>query len=362
MSSASSSAVTRRQQQNREAQRKRRKFPGVAYIPGDENTGKVQLAPNQDRLTVFVGQALKIQIEELKASNLELQAFKECALRASRTGSSLLSPRTAPSPDFSNGTCQDAGFAPQDSARQPLSDDAKITPMSTLNTCLPGLDKDFLNDLTMNTTADFDSADAYALADMRLRQYPPSNSESGSVGCEPWEALQPSNGYFLRSRDSVGQVAVLHLESSDTFDDLINSSPDQTTPGQTSRGRGVANVEKELAVTEPRPSSAAASIARSDCSDKSQRAMKVAVANRQTAVVKLLINHGVDVNAQDESRRTVLHDATKANDAKTVQLLLENGADSNAMDLSGMTPLELAAALGNIEVAEVLLKEGANGK
>jgi hypothetical protein len=314
------------------------------------------LTPNQNRLTVLVGQALKIQIEELKASNLELHAFKECTLRASRSGSGLLSPKPGPSPDFSNGTCQGSGFAPQDSARQLLPDDAKVAPMSTLSTCLPGLEKDFLNDLTMNTNTDFDST--YAMADMRLREYPPSNPESGSVGCEAWETLQPSNGYMLRSRDSVGQVAVLHMESSDAFDDLMNSTPDQTTPGQSSRGRGIAGAEKEPAISERRPSSAAASIARSDCSDKSQRAMKVAVANRQTAVVKLLINHGVDVNAQDESKRTALHDATEANDAKTVQLLLENGADSNIVDVSGMTALELAAALGNIEVAEVLLKEG----
>lgn len=272
----------------------------------------------------------------------------------------MLSPKPGPSPDFSNGTCQGSGFAPQDPARQILSDDEKIAPMSTFNIRLSGLEADFLHDLTMNTTADFDRADTYTMADMRLRQYPPSNSESGSVGCDGWEPLQPSNGYLLRSRDSVGQVSVLQLESSDNFDDLINSSPDQATPGQSSRGRGIAGVEKELAVTERRPSSAAASIARSDCSDKSQRAMKVAVANRQTAVVRLLINHGVDVNAQDESRRTVLHDATEANDAKTVQLLLEHGADSNVVDIAGMTPLELAASLGNIEVAEVLLKEGAD--
>lgn len=303
------------------------------------------LAPNQKRLTVLLGQALRFQIEELKASNLELQAFKECTLRASRRGSGLLSPKTGPSPDFSNGTCQGSGFAPQDSTRQLLWDDEKIAPMSTLN-----------------TNENFDSAGTYAMADadMRFRQYPPSNSESGSVGCEAWGALQPSNGYLSRSRDSVGQVAVLQLESSDAFDDLINSSPDQTTSGQSSRGIGIAGLKKEPAIAERRPSSAAASIARSDCSDKSQRAMKVAVINRQTAVVKLLIKHGVDVNVQDESRRTVLHDATEANDAKTVQLLLENGADSNAVDMSGMTALELAASLGNIEVAEVLLKEGAD--
>ncbi len=270
------------------------------------------------------------------------------------------SPKTGSSPDFSNGICQGSGFAPQDSARQLLWDDEKTAPISPLNTCLLGLEVDFLGDLTMNTNANFDSANTYAIADMRSRQYPPSNLESGSGGREAWEALQPSNGDLSRSRDSVGQVAVLQLESSDAFDDLMNSSPNQTTSGQSSGGRGIAGLEKEPAITERRPRSAAASIARPHCSDKSQRAMKIAIANRQTAVVKLLINHGVDVNAQDESRRTVLHDATEANDAKTVQMLLENGTDSNAVDVSGMTALELAALLGNIEVAEVLLKEGAD--
>lgn len=319
---------------------------------------EIPLALYQNRLTILIGQALKMQIEELTASNLALQTFKDCALRAPRRDLSLLSPRTRPSLDISSGSCQDSGFAPQDSACQ-MSDDAGVV-MSTLNTCLPGLDKDFLNDLTMNTNADFDSTNKYALSDMWQRQDSQSNSESGSVGCEAWEALQPSNDYFLKNQDSVGQVAVLQLESSDVFNGLVNSGPDQTTSNQSSRGRGTASVEKERTVTERRPGSAANSIARSECSDKLQRAMKVAVANQQTAVVKLLINHGVDVNAQDESRRTVLHDAAEANDAKTVQLLLENGANSDVMDVSGMTALELAAALGNIEVAEVLLKEGSN--
>ncbi|KAI9737594.1 MAG: hypothetical protein M1818_005598 [Claussenomyces sp. TS43310] len=312
---------------------------------------EVPLAPIQNRLTVLVGQALKIKIEELKASNLELQAFKESHPRASRRGSAgsgLLSPKLRPPPDSSNGICQGSGSAPQDSAHQLLWDDENLAHMSTLHTCLPCLEKDFLNDLTINTNVNFDSADTNATADTRFRQYPPSNSESESVG-EAWEASQPPNGYWSRSRDSMGQITVLQLQSSDALDDLMNS-----------RGREMAGLEKEPGITESRPSSAAARVARLDRSDKSQRAMKVAVTNRQTAMVKLLIHHGVSVNAQDESRRTVLHDATEANDAKTVQLLLENGADSNVVDASGMTALELAASLGNVEVAKVLLKEGAD--
>lgn len=87
-----------------------------------------------------------------------------------------------------------------------------------------------------------------------------------------------------------------------------------------------------------------------------QKALRIAVVNRQISSVELLIKYGVDLNLIGDNGRTVLHDAAESNDGEMVQMLLGHGADSDLMDRAGMTALEVASSLGNIEVAEVLLK------
>ena len=61
----------------------------------------------------------------------------------------------------------------------------------------------------------------------------------------------------------------------------------------------------------------------------------------QAETVKLLIDYGADVTAQDETLRTPLHLAVFSGSTKTVQLLIENGADVTAQDRSQKTPLHL---------------------
>jgi len=51
---------------------------------------------------------------------------------------------------------------------------------------------------------------------------------------------------------------------------------------------------------------------------------------------RLLIEHGADVNHQDDYGKTALFYA----DTKNTSLLLQNGADVNKEDYSGVTPLE----------------------
>jgi hypothetical protein len=282
-----------------------------------------------------------------------------------------------------------------------LPDNAILASTSSLN-----LKKDFLHDdhTTSNSNdnltadanhsiTDFDSTNRdeieYALAMARQRQYQPLNSETAESGkgvmeCDQawksWEAWEPSSNddYFLNTtRDgdvntAEGQVAALQLQviSSNAFNDLTHPSSDIIDKERDIVKKNLPHTHTHTHIHTrsrtnswlPSLSSGSDSTSTSSLSspEKSQRAMKVAVANRQTAVVKLLINHGVDVNVRDKSRRTFLHDAAEANDAKIVQLLLQNGADSNAVDELGRSALELAAALGNIEAVEVLLKDGAH--
>lgn len=118
--------------------------------------------------------------------------------------------------------------------------------------------------------------------------------------------------------------------------------------------------------------------------------MHIASSHCFAEIVQLLIEHGADVNAQNESHMTPLHMVSswvRANagiylrtdsgkqeytasqgsfseqsiaKAKTVRLLLEHGADVNTHDDAYSTPLHLAASRGSAETVQILLEHGAN--
>jgi ankyrin repeat protein len=79
-------------------------------------------------------------------------------------------------------------------------------------------------------------------------------------------------------------------------------------------------------------------------------------------VVKLLIQHGADVNAWDENHHeTPILSACdeEPEDVEAARMLLEAGADPNVRRSDGESPLRLAARDENLALAELLLKHGA---
>ncbi len=88
-----------------------------------------------------------------------------------------------------------------------------------------------------------------------------------------------------------------------------------------------------------------------------------------SGTVKLLLDHGADVNATNLYGATALMAATAAEDESSVRLLLDHGADVNArpnMNTDGFiwgggrTALMWAAFLGNEPLVKTLLERGAN--
>lgn len=75
--------------------------------------------------------------------------------------------------------------------------------------------------------------------------------------------------------------------------------------------------------------------------------------------MKLLIQHGADVNAHDEGYSTPLHLAVSSRiafhgDTSIVQLLLSHGASADEQDDRGQSPFQIASSNGLSEIAELM--------
>ena len=78
-------------------------------------------------------------------------------------------------------------------------------------------------------------------------------------------------------------------------------------------------------------------------------------------LVRLLLDHGADVNAQGKkTKNTPLHCASMTGKADVVRVLLQQGAEVNARNTNNSTPLHEASARGHVESSRVLLEYGAD--
>jgi ankyrin repeat protein len=85
-----------------------------------------------------------------------------------------------------------------------------------------------------------------------------------------------------------------------------------------------------------------------------------AVANKQTEIAELLIDHGADVNAVQADAFTPLHAAAQNGMLDVTRWLIARGADINPrLSSSGQTPLALAIDHQHDAVAELLKQHGA---
>jgi ankyrin repeat protein len=76
------------------------------------------------------------------------------------------------------------------------------------------------------------------------------------------------------------------------------------------------------------------------------------------SVLRLLLEHGIDLNAQNGAGWTPLHWVSMDGALEVVRLLLEHGADVEVKINVGLTALQLAADEGHDEVVKLLRKHG----
>ncbi|CAL5873767.1 uncharacterized protein PFLUO_LOCUS8049 [Penicillium psychrofluorescens] len=77
------------------------------------------------------------------------------------------------------------------------------------------------------------------------------------------------------------------------------------------------------------------------------------------AIVKLLIDHGAQVNAMSFTGQTPLHCTARRCDVAVARVLLENGADVNIQTDYDKTALHIAAELNGADLIKLLLSCGA---
>lgn len=82
--------------------------------------------------------------------------------------------------------------------------------------------------------------------------------------------------------------------------------------------------------------------------------LHAALANNNSAIGKMLIEAGAEVNSVQQGRISPLHLAAQYGNIDLIILLLENGANVNATTELGATPSDMAAEKGFHEIAEIL--------
>lgn len=87
--------------------------------------------------------------------------------------------------------------------------------------------------------------------------------------------------------------------------------------------------------------------------------MKVIDPENRTAIMKMLLAKGADVNAKDRNNRTALHMAVSYGFDQTVEKLIDAGADVNSGPTIAEKPIGRAINNGNIRTLETLINAGA---
>jgi len=90
------------------------------------------------------------------------------------------------------------------------------------------------------------------------------------------------------------------------------------------------------------------------CDSIGMSALHWAAANGHEATVRLLLDCGAHIGAQNSRGWTALHWAAKSGREATVRLLLERGAHAGAQDINGWTALHRAAERGRMAIVQLL--------
>jgi uncharacterized protein len=88
-------------------------------------------------------------------------------------------------------------------------------------------------------------------------------------------------------------------------------------------------------------------------------ALHAAMFQKNMEVVKVLLDHGCDINAQGTGNGyTPLHDAVWSDNGEAVNLLLDRGARTNLKGKDGLTPYAKAQKEGKTKILRIFESRG----
>uniref|UniRef100_A0A4W6BZ90 RING-type E3 ubiquitin transferase n=1 Tax=Lates calcarifer TaxID=8187 RepID=A0A4W6BZ90_LATCA len=87
-------------------------------------------------------------------------------------------------------------------------------------------------------------------------------------------------------------------------------------------------------------------------------AMQAASQNGHVDVLKLLLKHNVDLEAEDKDGDRAVHHAAFGDEGSVIEVLQRGGADLNARNKRRQTPLHIAVNKGHLQVVKTLLDFG----
>uniref|UniRef100_A0A2C9KGD8 Uncharacterized protein n=1 Tax=Biomphalaria glabrata TaxID=6526 RepID=A0A2C9KGD8_BIOGL len=176
-------------------------------------------------------------------------------------------------------------------------------------------------------------------------------------------ALDEAAQALHRMRDSQGQLVSadgMQLDASGENDSLVHRSNSGNAADATEEGESLLSLAcsagyYELAqVLLAMKANVEDRGIKGDCTP-----LMEAASGGHVDIVRLLLLHNADINAQSSAGNTPLHYGACGGFKEVVQELLLNGANVEIHNENGHTPLMEAASAGHVEVAKILLDHGA---
>ncbi|WP_341816915.1 ankyrin repeat domain-containing protein [Wolbachia endosymbiont (group A) of Agelastica alni] len=94
--------------------------------------------------------------------------------------------------------------------------------------------------------------------------------------------------------------------------------------------------------------------------DDGQTPLHRSLCSGRPRMVEFFVNSGADIEARDDDGQTPLHSAVDCCNSDNIELLIRKGANVNAEDNDNQTPLHYAAAGCDLNAAKSLINRGAN--